>query len=255
MLVLKTKVEDLDVSVYRTRKAMGEAAALRAEKIIKKTLDERGEANLVFAAAPSQNEMLDALFSKDIDWTLVRVFQQDEYIGLDDDSKASFRHYMAKNVIRRASFKEVHYMRIPKEETALEEAKKYANLLEKYPPDLIFLGIGENGHLAFNDPPVADFNDPFVVKKVELEARCRQQQVNDGCFASLDLVPTHALTITMSAIMAMPAAVVTVPSILKADAVYACLRKDIDVSCPASILRRHKNAELFLDMDSASKAF
>ena len=132
-------------------------------------------------------------------------------------------------------------------------AEEYTALLTKYPIDLIFLGIGENGHLAFNDPAVADFNDPKMIKVVELDDVCRQQQVNDGCFATLNDVPKQAMSLTMSFIMSVPHAICVVPTIRKANAVYNALTGPVTTACPASILREHTDAGLYLDKDSASK--
>jgi glucosamine-6-phosphate deaminase len=252
--VRRFKKELLDIFIYPNRAQMGAAAGKAAVDRIKEIIRAKGEANLIFAAAPSQNEILDALLQSDIDFGRVRGFQQDEYIGLDGSHPAVFRNYLQEHIFGRAPFKEVYYMGVPK---TLKEAEKrceeYKALLEKYPPDLIFLGIGENGHLAFNDPPVADFNDPKAIKIVELDEACRIQQVNDGCFKSLKEVPTHAITLTMSFIMSVPEAIVTVPSERKAEAVNNALNEPVDISCPASILRRHKNAALYLDFGSAGK--
>ena len=252
-MIHQTKIENLPVFVYETRAEMGAAAAQRAGELIRAVIASRGEANVIFAAAPSQNEMLDALAAQDIDWGRVRAFQMDEYIGLDPAHPAGFGNYLRAHILDRLPFKEVCLLGSPGPGLAEQRCAQYAALLEEYPPDVILLGFGENGHLAFNDPPVADFNDPKRVKIVELEERCRRQQVNDGCFASISQVPTHAMTLTMSLIMSVPAAVVTVPGPLKADAVKAALTGPIETACPASILRTHGNARLFLDRDSAGE--
>ncbi|MDR2686305.1 MAG: 6-phosphogluconolactonase [Oscillospiraceae bacterium] len=255
MTVYQTKIENLSVAVYPDRARMGAAAAQRAGEVIRRAMEARGEANVIFAAAPSQNEMLDALAAQEIDWGRVRAFQQDEYIGLPSGHPAGFGSYLEEHIFRRLPFKEVCYMGVPAPERAGERCAQYAALLAQYPPDLILLGFGENGHLAFNDPPVADFGDPEHVKVVELEERCRLQQVHDGCFARLAGVPTHAMTLPLPAIMAAPAAVVTVPGARKADAVRAALAGPVETACPASILRQHPDARLYLNRDSAAKAF
>lgn len=249
----RIKKESLDVLIYPDRAQMGAAAGKAAADKIKEIIHTKGEANVVFAAAPSQNEMLETLVQADIDWSRVRGFQQDEYIGLDGGHPAAFRNYLEEHIFGRVPFKEVYYMGVPALEEAEKRCAEYKALLEKYPSDLIFLGIGENGHLAFNDPPVADFDDPQKIKIVELDEACKVQQVNDGCFASIGEVPTHAMTLTMSYIMAVPAAIITVPSERKAAAVMDALNGPVDTVCPASILRRHNNAALYLDSDSAGK--
>lgn len=245
-------VEKLPVSVFATRAEMGKAAAEDAAKRINKIIAEKGEANVVFAAAPSQNELLETLLSLDVDWTKVRAFHQDEYIGIDDSEPAGFGNFLRRAIFDKVSFKEIHYLLCAKEE-AEKKCEEYSALLEKYHADLIFLGMGENGHMAFNDPPVADFNDPKTIKIVELDSICRQQQVNDGCFATFDDVPTHAMTLTLSYIMSIPEAICVVPTIRKADAVHDALLGPVSTACPASILRTHSSAALYLDKDSASR--
>lgn len=251
--VITFSKEKLNAFVYTDRAQMGAAAAKAAAAKIREIISANGEANLIFAAAPSQNEMLDTLVGEDIDWSRVRGFHQDEYIGLDTDHPALFGNYLKEHIFDRVPFKEVYYIGTSSAEDSERRCREYEELLKKYPPDLIFLGIGENGHMAFNDPPVADFEDPKSVKIVELDEACRKQQVNDGCFGTLEEVPTHAITLTISLIIKVPAAIVTVPSARKAAAVFNALNGPIDTSCPASILRRHDNAALFLDRDSAGK--
>ena len=245
-------VENLSVRAFDTREEMGRAAALDAAARIRKIIEERGEANLVFAAAPSQNELLEELLRQDIDWTKVRGFHQDEYIGIDEKEPAGFGCFLRRAIFDRVPFKELHFLLCGAEQ-AEEKCREYTRLLEEHPIDLIFLGIGENGHLAFNDPAVADFDDPKKVKVVELDDVCRQQQVNDGCFASLDQVPKQAMSMTMSLIMSVPQAVCVVPTGRKADAVYNALFGPVTTACPASILRRHPSAALYLDRDSAGR--
>lgn len=245
-------VEKLSVHAFDTRVEMGRAAAADAAARIRKIIEQKGEANVVFAAAPSQNELLEGLLQEDIDWTKVRGFHQDEYIGIDEKEPAGFGCFLRRAIFDKVPFKELHFLLC---DAGQAEAKcqSYTGLLEKHPIDLIFLGIGENGHLAFNDPSVADFEDPKKVKVVELDEVCRQQQVNDGCFASLDQVPKQAMSMTMSLIMSVPEAVCVVPTQRKANAVYNALFGPVTTACPASILRRHPNAALYLDRDSAAK--
>lgn len=246
------KVVNLGVRIFDDRKEMGKAAAEDAAKRINAIIAEKGEANLVFAAAPSQDDVLENLLKQDIDWTKVRGFHQDEYVGIDASEPAGFGNFLRRAIFDKVPFKELHYLLCAKDE-AEAKCESYTELLKKYPIDLIFLGIGENGHLAFNDPAVADFNDPKMVKIVELDDVCRQQQVNDGCFPNLDAVPKNAMTMTMSLIMSIPQAICVVPTIRKADAVHNAIYGEVTTACPASILRNHPSATLYLDADSASK--
>jgi len=254
MELYNKEVEKLAVRVFDTRDNMGFAAAKDVENKLKRIIADKGEATVVFAAAPSQNELLEALLKSDVEWNHVRALHMDEYIGLSKDAPAGFGNFLRRAIFDHLTFKEIYYLA-----DAGEDAEKacatYSALIEKYPPDLILLGVGENGHLAFNDPSVADFNDPYKVKIVELEDVCRNQQVNDGCFPTFDDVPKRAMTLTMSTIIAAPETVVVVPGKLKADAIEAMLHGPISTACPASILRTHSSSTLYLDKDSAAKAF
>jgi glucosamine-6-phosphate deaminase len=245
------KVEKLSVHIFDTREEMGKVAAEDAARRINAIIAKNGVANVVFAAAPSQNDLIENLLKADIDWSKVRAFHQDEYVGISAEEPAGFGNFLDRAIFKKVHFKELHYLLCCADE-AEEKCEEYAELLRKYPIDLIFLGIGENGHLAFNDPAVADFNDPKMVKIVELDDVCRQQQVNDGCFAALDDVPKQAMTMTMSLIMNIPEAICVVPTIRKANAVYRALCGEVTTACPSSILRNHPNAALYLDKDSAS---
>ena len=252
MQIITKKVENLPVYVFENRAVMGVAAAERAAEIIKDVIAKNGVANVVFAAAPSQNDMLENLLKQDIDWTKVRGFHQDEYVGIDASEPAGFGNFLDRAIFKKVPFMELHYLLCAADQTEAKCAE-YTELLKKYPIDLILLGIGENGHLAFNDPAVADFNDPKMIKVVELDDVCRQQQVNDGCFATLNDVPKQAMTLTMSFIMSVPHAVCVVPTDRKANAVYNAVNGPVTTECPASILRKHADAGLYLDKDSASK--
>jgi glucosamine-6-phosphate deaminase len=242
----------MKVEVYKTRAEMGVAAAVRVASTVNELLGQQESVNIIFAAAPSQNEFLKGLLEASIDWGRVRAFHMDEYIGLAPEAPQAFGNFLRERLFGKAGFLAVHY--IDGGATDLKkECERYAGLLLKYPPDIVCMGIGENGHIAFNDPPVADLNDPYMVKVVELDLPCRQQQVNDGCFLRLDLVPTHALTLTVPALMAGRFVYCIVPGPLKAGAVYNTLYQEIAAAYPASVLRRHAHAELFLDVDSAEK--
>jgi glucosamine-6-phosphate deaminase len=248
------RAESLRVLVFEDRARMGRAAAAHAGRAISGRIAEAGRANVVFAAAPSQDEFLAGLVAHpSLDWSRVTAFHMDEYLGLDADHPASFRRYLHERLFRIAGLPPGRLRLIPGEraERPLRVCLEYEDLLLAEPPDVVCAGIGENGHLAFNDPPVADFADPVRVKVVRLDHACREQQVHDGCFDGLAEVPTHAYTLTIPALLAAPAVSVVVPGARKADAVLATLGGPISEACPASALRRHPGATLFLDRESA----
>ena len=235
--------------IYESRKAMGEAAGKKAEELILQCLKQKKEVRIIAAAAPSQNETLAWLAkSKKIDWSRVTAFHMDEYIGLAEDAPQGFGNFLRDRLFGKAPFKKVHYLQGGAEPA--KECKRYAALLKKAPIDVLLCGIGENGHLAFNDPPVADFNDPLTVKVVNLDSVCQNQQVHDGCFASLKDVPKQALTLTIPILMSAACAVITVPGPTKAAAAGRMLKGPVDKKCPASILRFHPACTVFLDAES-----
>jgi glucosamine-6-phosphate deaminase len=207
---------------------------------------------MVFASAPSQVEFLrEFAAAPGIDWSSLTAFHMDEYLGVSADAEQSFGYFIRTHLFDKVPIGAAHYLDGVAADAAAECAR-YATLLGEGPIDIVCMGIGENGHIAFNDPPVADFDDPEVVKVVELDARCRLQQVHDGCFASLDEVPTHALTLTVPALMGAHVISCVVPAPSKAEAVRATLTGPIATACPASILRTHPRATLYLDPDSAA---
>lgn len=241
--------DSLDIQIYGSRKEMGMAAAAHGGSILKKLLEEKEKVNVMFAAAPSQNELLASLIQTEgIDWTRVSAFHMDEYIGLDPGHPAGFRRFLQAHIFSLLPFGEIHLLNgnAPSPE---DEARRYSRLLEKHPLDVCFMGIGENGHLAFNDPP-ADFSDPAPVKIVTLDEACRLQQVHDGCFSHVSLVPTQALTVTIPGLMSASHVICVVPGSAKAPAVSAALSGPIWEQCPASVLRTHKHARMYLDSDS-----
>lgn len=231
---------------------MGRAAASEVARRIHLLAAEKEEIRVILAAAPSQIEFLEALIvTPGIPWERIVAFHLDEYLGLPADSAQLFSRFLKDRLFDRVPFKAVHYLD-PAAPDVQAECDRYASLLGAAPLDIACLGIGENGHLAFNDPPVADFDDPELVKVVALDEVCRTQQVNDGCFVSLDEVPTHAFTVTIPLLMSAGHCSVVVPGSSKADAVEAMLHRPVDVSCPASILRRHPDATLYLDDAAAA---
>lgn len=252
--IAQFQVDALAVRVYETRDAMGRAAAHRSAVFLRQQQEGGATVPAVFAAAPSQNELLDHLVAAEgIDWKRVRAFHMDEYLGISPDHPASFRRYLREHLFDKVALPKEHLNLIPGEqkERPLKVCLAYEDLLRANPPKLVCAGIGENGHLAFNDPPVADFLDPVAIKIVRLDAECREQQVHDGCFPTLEDVPTHAFTLTVPALLSAECLTVVVPGPRKADAVRATLRDPIRETCPATALRNHKGAMLFLDRESA----
>lgn len=242
----------LEVRVYDDRAAMGAEAAAIAGWRIHKLLKWKANVNIIFAAAPSQNEFLAALALRKIDWKRVNAFHMDEYVGLDAKAPQGFGNFLKERLFSKVSPGMVHYLN-GRAMDLLEECQRYSSLLQTYPVDIVALGIGENTHLAFNDPHVARFDDDVLVKIVDLDEECRQQQVNDGCFATIGDVPTHALTLTVPALFAADQIYAIVPGVRKAEAVRHTLYGEIGPDHPSTILRRHPRAALFVDGDSASR--
>jgi len=230
---------------------MGQAAASDIATRISQLLKEKEEISIIFAAAPSQLELYEALIRADIDWSRVNAFHMDEYVGLDEKSPQSFRRYLKDHFFDQLRFRTTHLIQGEADDLTAE-CVRYGHLLDEYKPDLVCLGVGENCHLAFNDPPVADFHDPVKIKKVRLDEVCRQQQVNDGCFATLEAVPREALTLTIPALFEASYLYCVVPGRSKANAVKCTLEEPIDERYPSTILRLHPQAILYLDCDSAS---
>jgi len=242
----------LAVQIYETRQLMGAAAATMVCERINQLLAQQEFVNIIFAAAPSQNEFLAALCDNTaVDWKRVNAFHMDEYTGLPKSAPQAFGSFLKEKIFGRLSFHSINYLDGMADDTRAE-CNRYASLLAKFPPDIVCMGIGENGHIAFNDPHAADFNDTAMVKLVSLDQQCRQQQVNDGCFTVLDKVPTHALTLTIPALMAGKFIYCIVPGEKKATAVYNTLYKEIIEQYPSTVLRTHPNATLFLDKDSSA---
>jgi glucosamine-6-phosphate deaminase len=239
----------LRVEVYPDRKQMGAAAAGQVARRMREILAESGRVRMVFASAPSQDEFLHELAAQEgIDWSRVTAFHMDEYIGLALNDPRAFGQFLEDRLFYRVRPRVFH--RINPSGSLEEECRRYARLIREEPIDIVCLGIGENGHLAFNDPPVADFHDPHVIKAVELEEACRLQQVHDGCFAHLDEVPRTALTLTIPTLLSGRYLFCIVPGPTKRKAVASTLYGPITTKCPASILREHEGCVLFLDADS-----
>ena len=246
------KKDSLLVEIFENRTLMGEAAARDISAAIKNALAEKSEINMIFAAAPSQNDVLKALVcDKSVEWGRINAYHMDEYIGLKEDAPQGFGNFLKAHIFGLVPFKSVNYIDATAKDPE-KEAERYGELLKRNPADIVVMGIGENGHIAFNDPEVADFKDEKTVKPVRLDEICRNQQVNDGCFKTIGEVPTHAITLTVPTLVAAPRLFCIVPAKSKAKAVYNAINGDISESCPASILRTRENAELYLDEDSSS---
>lgn len=243
---------DREARIYDTTQAMGAAAAEAAAGVIRRALEARGRARIMIGTGNSQEAMVGALTGRDdLDWSQVEVFHMDEYIGIPADHSASFRRWLKTRVADRVQPAAMHYIAGDAPDIDAEIARYTARLLEA-PVDLTFIGFGENGHIAFNDPHVADFDDPATLKAVDLDEACRRQQVGEGHFPDLDSVPTHAVTVTCSGLFRALHWVGVVPERRKAEAVRRALTGPISPDCPGSLIRRHPNARLFLDRESAS---
>jgi glucosamine-6-phosphate deaminase len=246
------KVDQLDVRIFDDVLALARAAAVDASDALRTAIDERGEANVMLATGNSQLVFLAELITNaDVDWRRITAFHMDEYVGLPPTHSASFQRYMRERVAANVPFREFHYLQGDTGD-AEAEARRYADLLRAHPLDLCCCGIGENGHLAFNDPPVADFDDPLDVKIVALEPESRRQQVAEGHFATIDDVPAHAITVTIPALLRARRVLAIVPEQRKAAPVKAALEGPITTACPASYLRTQPHATLYLDAESAS---
>lgn len=245
--------DKLTIHIYPSREELGRASANDAGNKIKELLNSRDHVNMIFAAAPSQNEFLANLIAQEgIAWERVNAFHMDEYLGLSSTAPQGFGNFLKERIFSHKPFRSVNYLNgqcISKE----EECKRYGDLLDANPVDIVCMGIGENGHIAFNDPHVADFNDPAMVKVVELDALCRQQQVNDGCFTSISQVPTHALTLTIPALFKGRYLYCMVPGSTKAKAVANTIEQEISTQHPSTILRNHPSARLYIDTQSAAQ--
>jgi glucosamine-6-phosphate deaminase len=239
------------VAIYSTDAKMGAAAALAAANLIGETIAARGLARIMVGTGNSQRSLIDGLMRENVDWQRVVVFHMDEYVGIDAEHSASFRRWLRTWVHERYWPASVHYIKGDAPET-LNEIARYSALLADGPIDVAFVGFGENGHIAFNDPGVADFNDPSRMKVVKLDDRCRKQQVGEGHFRDLAAVPEHALTVTCSELLAARAWICCVPEGRKAEAVRKALEGPVTPECPASVVRTHPRAQVFLETSSAA---
>jgi len=246
------KIERLCIETFASRLDMGKAAAWDVAQQMHACVTRQPYVRMVFAAAPSQNELLAALAAwPDLPWDRVLAFHMDEYVGLDGSAPQGFGNFLRERLFDLVHPGQVSYLDGNTPDLA-GECARYAHLLSEKPIDIICAGIGENGHMAFNDPHVADFRDPETVKIVTLDQICREQQVHDGAFDRLDQVPTLALTMTMPAIMSAERVYCIVPGPTKQEAVARTLRSPVGEACPATIMRQHSSAVLYIDYDAAA---
>lgn len=246
------RVDSLEVEIYNSEAELAQNVAQVVQKYLQQTLMQKDSAAVLLATGNSQIKFLDALIAiGGVDWSRITLFHLDEYLGIPADHCASFRLYMHERVSRRVNPKKFHYIEGDAMQP-LAECDRYTKLLQAQPIDLCCLGVGENGHLAFNDPAVADFHDQQIVKLVKLDTVNRQQQVKQGHFASLDIVPQYAFTVTIPMICSARKIICLAPEKRKAKTIQKMLQSSISTNCPASILRQQPQAKLFLDLDSAS---
>jgi len=252
-LVKSFIIDKMEVGIYKTEEAMGIADAVMISETLKKLLKEKETVNMVFAPAASHYAVYKHLFSiEGIEWNRVNAFHLDEYVGLSDDSPERIANFAKVHIFSKAPFKNTYCMNSNVSDPEAE-CKRYEELLRKHPLDIGVIGIGQNGHIAYNEPHVADFNDPRLVKVVEIdEQSINQAAEKDNIFKNEDSVPRIAMTMTIPAIMSANYLFIAVPKSHKQKAVKDAIEGEITEKCPASILRTHKCAKLFLDMESAA---
>lgn len=239
----------MEIFIAETSEILGRMAANRGAELVRRAILDQGEANIILATGASQFEMLKELVKQDVDWHLVTVFHLDEYIGLAETHPASFRRYLRERFADLVSLKE--FVFIDGCTDPEQECLRLGNLIRRHPVDVAFVGIGENGHLAFNDPP-ADFEteEPYLV--VSLNEDCRRQQTGEGWFHSINEVPKKAISMSIRQIMKSKSIICSVPEERKSTAVRNTLYSMVSPACPASILRNHPDTALYLDPSSAS---
>lgn len=239
----------MEIIIAENKEELGKKAAAEGAELVKKAIGEKGFANIIVATGASQFEMLSELVKENIDWSVVTGFHLDEYIGIDETHPASFRKYLKERFVSLVPLKEFHYVNGNEAEN---ECKRLGEIISQHPIDVAFVGIGENGHLAFNDPP-ADFEteEPYLV--VNLDENCRKQQLGEGWFPNLEAVPKQAISMSVKQIMKSKHIICSVPDERKADAVRNTIVCDVTPIVPASVLQDHPSAWLFLDKASASK--
>jgi glucosamine-6-phosphate deaminase len=252
MDILRFQVDRLKVEVHPDRASAGKAAADAAAQCLLQLASGLDSIGVVFATGASQLDTLQALVAiPGLPWARIEGFHMDEYVGIDEHHRASFRRYLRENLTSRVAMRAFHEIDGSSRNPAAV-CRDYAGKLRAADPRLCLLGIGENGHLAFNDPAEADFNDPADVKIVTLDATCRQQQTAEGWFGSIVEVPANAITVTIPALFRIPKLILSIPGKRKAQIVQRTLTEPVATHCPATILRTHPDATLYLDPDSAA---
>ena len=253
MKYIEKTAENLQIKIFETRAEMGASGAKAVAAAMKSVLSQKEQLSMIFASAPSQNEFLACLAKEEgIDWARVIACNMDEYVGIAKDAPQGFGNFLVRSLYSLVKPGRVELFDTAATDSAAE-CERYAQLLCDYPPDIIIFGVGENGHLAFNDPPVADFNDSKIVKVVALDEVCRNQQINDGCYQTLDEVPTHAYTITIPVLLRAPLLFGFAPGKTKIDAITKAATAPVSTSCPATVLRTHQSAVLYTDVVGASQ--
>jgi glucosamine-6-phosphate deaminase len=248
---LEFRSGNASVHICPSPQVLGAAAAAKAAQVIRGAIEQRGQARVIVATGNSQLPLVEALVTQKLPWKNVEIFHMDEYAGMRADHPSSFRHWIKTRVEEKVHPGKANYLEGDAPDLD-REIERYSRLLTEAPIDLAFVGFGENGHIAFNDPHVADFNDPAVVKRVILDDACRRQQAGEGHFKDVDSVPREAVTITCSGLFRASAWVCSVPDARKARAVRNALEGPISEACPASLVRRHPSANVYLDASSAS---
>jgi len=244
------QIDRMTVKIFQTNELLGLSAAEDFDKLISPILAKQGHAAVIFASANSQLTFFSSLLKRKIEWSKISIFHMDEYLGMTDQHPASFSRFIREKLVNFIQPEAFYPLRGDVQDVDTE-LRRYTNLMRKYPPDLSILGVGENGHLAFNDPP-ADFKTTKIIHKVKLDLACRKQQVGEGHFRTLDDVPKQALSLTVPALLAPKHVLAIVPEKRKAEAVKAALKGPVSSQCPASILRTRPNVTMYLDQDSAS---
>lgn len=239
----------MKIIIEENKDQLGKAAAAKGAALINKAITQKGDANIILATGASQIEMLQYLIQENVDWSKVTCFHLDEYIGIPETHPASFRKYLKERFVDKVNVKQFHY--VETEHDSVEECNRLNNIIINHPIDVAFIGIGENGHLAFNDPPANfEIEDPYII--VDLDEKCCMQQMREGWFPDLDSVPKRAISMSIKQILKSSSIICTVSDERKAEAVKNCIEKDISPNFPSTILKNHKDTNLFLDKFSAS---
>ena len=239
----------MEIVISNPKSELGKKAAITGAGFISEAIKRNGSANIIVATGASQFEMLNELIKQDVDWSKVTAFHLDEYIGISEKHPASFRKYLKERFVEKISLRQFHY--VDGETDPHAECRRLGEIISKHPIDVAFVGIGENGHLAFNDPP-ADFDteEPYLV--VNLDKKCRQQQLGEGWFPTFDDVPEQAISMSVKQIMKSKTIICCVPDVRKADAVKGSLEGTVTPMVPASILQQHEAVWIYLDKESSS---